>query len=215
MKQPAHSSICVLGFGGHSRSVADVALSIGVKELLFVDSNARPNESFAGFPVVSDLPSDLGNGWFLFPAMGDNLGRKAIWSNPISPIATLISLKSTIGTLAEIGEGTLVAHHAHVGPGACVGRGVIVNTGAIVEHECEVKDFSHISVNAAVAGRARIGSNVFVGAGATVIDGVTICDDVIIGAGATVIENIDVAGTYVGTPARAIRLRQAGERDSH
>nr|WP_244662013.1 hypothetical protein [Mesorhizobium huakuii] len=33
-----------------------MALSVGVKELLFVDSNARPNEAFAGFPVISALP---------------------------------------------------------------------------------------------------------------------------------------------------------------
>lgn len=185
--------------------MADVALSVGVKELLFVDSNARPNEDFAGFPVIGTLPPDLVNGWLLFPAMGDNLRRRGVWNDPILPIATLISPAATIGTLAEIGEGTLVAHHAHVGPAARIGRGVIVNTGAIIEHECEVKDFSHISVNATVAGRARIGSNVFVGAGATVIDGISICDDVIIGAGATVTDNIDVAGTYVGTPARPIR----------
>jgi UDP-N-acetylbacillosamine N-acetyltransferase len=205
MNRPAGKSIYVLGFGGHARSVADVALAIGVKELLFIDANARPNEEFAGFPVVRTLPPNLDSSWSLFPAMGDNLSRKAVWDDPLLPIATLVSLTATIGTLAEIGEGTLVAHHAHVGPAARVGRGVIINTGAIVEHECEVKEFSHVSVNSVVAGRCCIGSNVFIGAGATVIDGIRVCDDVVIGAGATVVDHIIASGTYVGTPARFIK----------
>ncbi|RJT40119.1 acetyltransferase [Mesorhizobium waimense] len=199
--------IYVLGFGGHARSVADIALSGGVKNLIFVDANAQPNEAFAGFRVVTVLPAKLAPGWRIFPAIGDNLGRRAVWEERRLPVATLISPTATIGALAEMGEGTLVCHHAHVGPGALVGRGVIINTGAIVEHECKVGDFSHVSVNATIAGRGRIGSNVFVGAGATVIDKLSICDDVIIGAGATVVDHITSPGTYVGTPARPMKNR--------
>lgn len=205
MTSSSESGIYLLGFGGHARSVADVALAAGIKSLIFVDANALPGESFAGFPAVTALPKTLIAGWSVFPAQGDNLSRKATHNKQQAPIAKLISPKATIGVRAEVGEGTIVGHHAHIGPAASVGRGVIVNTGAAVEHECQVGDFSHISVNATVAGRARIGSNVFVGAGATVIDKVSICDDVVIGAGATVVRDITAPGTYVGTPARPIK----------
>jgi UDP-N-acetylbacillosamine N-acetyltransferase len=197
--------IYVLGFGGHARSVADVALAAGIESLIFVDANALPNESFAGFPAVTALPGRLIAGWSVFPALGDNLSRKAAYSRHMARIAKLISPSATIGVGAEVGNGTIVGHHAHIGPAASVGRGVIVNTGAAVEHECQVGDFSHISVNATVAGRARIGSNVFVGAGSTITDKVSICDDVVIGAGATVVRDITAPGTYVGTPARPIK----------
>ena len=58
---------------------------------------------------------------------------------------------------------------------------------------------------AVVAGRARIGRNVFVGAGAVVIDSISVCDDVVIGAGAVVTSSIDEAGVYVGVPARRMK----------
>jgi acetyltransferase-like isoleucine patch superfamily enzyme len=45
---------------------------------------------------------------------------------------------------------------------------------------------------------------VFLGAGATVIDGTTIADDVTVGAGATVVSDIREPGTYVGSPARRL-----------
>lgn len=205
MSSIAYSGLYVLGFGGHARSVADVALAAGVKGLLFVDPNAMPDEEFAGFAVVSSMPHPASVDWKVFSALGDNLRRKQALDNVALPSVVLVSPTATIGRLAELGEGTFVGHHAHVGPAARVGRGAIINTGAIVEHECDVGAFSHISVNAAVAGRSRIGANVVVGAGATVIDGIRVCDNVVIGAGATVVDHIVATGTYVGTPARLIR----------
>lgn len=202
------AGIYFLGFGGHARSVADIALAAGVKDMIFVDAQARQGETFAGFPTLNLLPAPLAVGWSVFPAMGDNLGRRAAFE--LQDISVkLISPTATIGILAQVGVGTMVGHHAHLGPAAVVGCGVIINTGAIVEHECQVGDFSHISVNATVAGRARIGSNVFLGAGATVIDKVSICDNVVVGAGATVVDHILAPGTYVGTPARPVRNRSS------
>jgi UDP-N-acetylbacillosamine N-acetyltransferase len=63
---------------------------------------------------------------------------------------------------------------------AVVGRGVIINTAAVVEHDCVIGDFTHISVNATVARRCRIGSLVLLGAadGVTLAAGSTVIDDV-------------------------------------
>ncbi|RYG21463.1 MAG: hypothetical protein EON93_25905 [Burkholderiales bacterium] len=66
-------------------------------------------------------------------------------------------------------------------------------------------DFPHVAVNAAVGGRSRLGRRVLLGAGAVVINGVSVCDDVLIGAGSTVVADILKPGTYVGSPARRIR----------
>ena len=51
------SSLALLGFGGHARSVADVALTAGFDRLLFVDENVQRGESFLGFPVQRLMPS--------------------------------------------------------------------------------------------------------------------------------------------------------------
>lgn len=202
--------LLILGFGGHARSVADVALAAGFSSLLFIDDNAREGENFLGHPVQRDFSGPLPEGWQCLPASGDNDRRRrqieAIKETGW-PLATLVSPTATLGAGASIGPGSFVAHHAHVGPMARIGIGAIINTGAAVEHECAVGDYVHVSVNATLAGRSRLGDFVFLCAGATVIDGVAVGSGITIGAGGVVIEGIEQTGTYVGVPARRITSR--------
>lgn len=198
-------TLVILGFGGHARSVADVAVAIGWSRIVFVDQSAAENEQFASFPAVRLLPRTDDPAWRLFPAAGENLKRRTQVEATPGTKATLISPSARVGIGATVGEATLVAHGAHIGPSAKIGHGVILNTHAIIEHEVRVGDFTHISVNAVVAGRSKIGSNVFLGAGAVVIDSVTVCSDVVIGAGAVVTDSIDEPGIYVGVPARRVK----------
>jgi len=200
--------LLILGFGGHARSVANIALSCGYHDLLFVDPNAQEGESFVGHPAIGQFDSELYAEWDLFPGAGENLRRREqcwqIRSLGLIP-ATLISPRASIGQGAIVSPGCLVGHHAHLGPMSRIGEGCIINTGAIVEHESTVGDFSHVSVNATIAGRTRLGSLSMLGAGATIIDGLSVCDRVTIGAGAMVHRSIHVAGTYVGVPAKRVR----------
>lgn len=201
------TGLLILGCGGHARAVADVALSLGVKHLCFVDPHARPNETCGAFPVLRSWDKDLPKGWSVMPASGDGVSRQAQcdWADQHGwPLATLISPTATIGLGSTLGAGTFVGHHAHVGPMASVGAGCVINTGAIVEHECTVSDFTHVSINAAVAGRCHVGQFCFIGAGATVIDGVQIADGVTLGAGACAYRDLAEPGIYVGVPARRL-----------
>lgn len=195
----------IFGFGGHARSVGDIALSSGIDALVFIDPSVRPGESFGDHPAMVALPDHPEPSWGGFPALGDNERRRGLYETIVLHKPALIAPSASIGRYSVIGEATLVAHQAHVGPLARVGRGAIINSGAIVDHETQIGDFCHISVNATVAGRCTIGANVFLGAGATIIDGIKITDNVIVGAGATVVRDINEPGVYVGTPAQRIR----------
>ena len=199
--------LIIFGFGGHARSVADVALAGGIKELIFFDVNGHEGETFLGHPVLRYLPSKIDVNWACMPASGDGKKRQSQMEqieNLNWPIVTLIAPSATIGVGAVISSGSFIGHHAHVGPMAIVGKSCIVNTGAVVEHDCIVGDYSHLSVNSTVAGRSQIGKYVLVGAGATVIDGIKISDNVIIGAGGVVVKSINISGTYVGIPVKLV-----------
>lgn len=199
--------LVILGCGGHARSVADVALANYVREVTFVDPEARVGEQLFGYPVLKSFNPKAESCWVAFSASGDGRVRhehcRTIDSMGLKR-ATVLSSSATFGADCKVGAGSFVAHHAHVGPMARVGECVIVNTGAVVEHECEIGSFTHVSVNATVAGRCRIGCYSMIGAGATVVDGVSVTDGVVIGAGAVVIESILVPGVYVGVPARRV-----------
>jgi acetyltransferase-like isoleucine patch superfamily enzyme len=67
----------------------------------------------------------------------------------------------------------------------------IINTGAVIEHDCSVGDFSHISVRSVLCGNVNVGKAAFVGANATVIQGKSIGDNCIIGAGTTIRKNVE------------------------
>jgi sugar O-acyltransferase (sialic acid O-acetyltransferase NeuD family) len=199
--------LVILGFGGHARSIAAVALANGVKTLLFVDENAREGENFLGFPAERVFKRSMPGGWLCVPAIGDCIERLRQFEFAQSmgwPLAKIVAKDATIDADASVAAGCFIGHHAHIGPSAKVNEGCIINTGAIVEHESVVGKFSHVSVNAVVAGRSRLGSFVFLGAGAVVIDGVSVDDRITIGAGATVIHSLKASGTYVGSPARLV-----------
>jgi sugar O-acyltransferase (sialic acid O-acetyltransferase NeuD family) len=204
--------LLILGCGGHARSVADVALAIGYRRLLFIDDNARPGEQILGHPVQCELPRALPDSWGWIAAAGDNRVRQeqseAIGEGPwpADAMASVIAPSATIGAGAILGAGAFVGHHAHIGPMARLGTGVIVNTSAIVEHDCMIADYAHVSVHATVAGKSRVGCRTFICTGSTVIDGICIGDDIILGAGAVAVVSLDRAATYVGVPARMLPL---------
>jgi serine acetyltransferase len=49
-----------------------------------------------------------------------------------------------------------------------------------------------------------VGDGVFLGAGAVVIDSISVASNVVIGAGGVVVAAIDSPGVYVGVPVRRI-----------
>lgn len=203
----SYDGIAILGFGGHARSVADVALELGVRHLCFVDENARTGEEFAGFASVKQLEVPLPDRWAVFPALGDSVKRKfqvEFATESDLPLATLIAKSAYIGCQATVEKATFVGNNASVGPAVRLGVGCIINTSAVVDHESMIGDYTHISVNATVAGRCRIGRNVMIGAGAVIVDGISIADSVIVGAGAVVVRDIDEPGVYVGVPAKRL-----------
>lgn len=201
--------LVIFGCGGHARSVADVALSNGIGEILFVDPNARPAERVLGFPVITDIEfaSKPRPDAAFFVALGDNRQRQEVFDRLVTdgmlPVA-LVARGIYRGAGVTIGDGAFVGAGAHLGPEARIGPNTIINTRSIVEHGSTVGAHTHVAVNVTLAGFVHIGDRAMIGAGATVIDRVSICSDTIIGAGSVVIADITEAGTYVGAPVRRV-----------
>lgn len=63
-----------------------------------------------------------------------------------------------------------------------------------------------------IAKPIRVGNNVWIGAGSTILAGVTIGDDTVIGAGSVVTRSIPSGVVAVGVPCRVIRKITAAEK---
>lgn len=193
--------IYILGCGGHARSVADVILDNNPSQrLVFVDKNARENETILTFPVIKSLPAEAEA---VFVAIGDNAKRRKLAEG--KKLINVISKRAYVSSSAKLADGIFVGDGAHIGPLVQIGCGTIINTNAVIEHEDVIDDWTHVSVNATICGHVRVGKEVFLGAGSVVKDGIAICDNVTIGAGGIVIKNIGEKGIYVGVPTRRIK----------
>ena len=79
---------------------------------------------------------------------------------------------------------------------------MIVNTRAAIDHDCTIGAYSHVCPGTALAGSVTVGKHSWLGIGCQVRQGASIGSNVTVGAGATVVSDIQDGLTVVGTPAR-------------
>ena len=146
--------LLLIGGGGHCRSVLDCALSLDLYNDIGIVSKER--DAVLGIPFVGsdqDLSTLFQNGWTdAFITVG-SIGNTAVRRRLYEMIRQIgFNLPSIVDNTAivargtQISEGCFVGKKAVVNTGASLGCCSIINTGAIVEHDCAVGDFCHISL---------------------------------------------------------------------
>lgn len=209
--------IVVIGAGGHARVIIDAARLAGHQIVGVLAQDAHAGTEVLGCPVLGRddeaahvLTRLIGQVDSTAVAIGDNYVRAAIAhrlaeSMPQLQFATVVHPSAVVSPTARIGAGTVVLAGAVVGVGADVGRHCIVNTRASVDHDGRIEDFASVAPGAILGGTVRIGTRTAVCLGAKIIQGIDVGSDVIVGAGATVVRNISDGVVVMGTPARVVR----------
>ncbi len=201
----------IIGTGGHTRVVLDLARACGHRVAGFIEPAA--GAASPGFlwdlPVLAGLGAlrDLG-AVRVAVAIGDNRLRRETTDEAADAgavVETLVHPGALPEASASVGQGAQVCIGAILCAGCEIGEGAIVNSGAIVEHECRVGAFAHVCPGAKLAGRVDVGAGAMIGLGACVIQGVTIGAGAIVGAGSVVLEDVPAGATVVGVPAVVIR----------
>lgn len=198
--------LIIIGASGHGKVIADIAKLNGYSDIVFLDGDSSIKKC-AGYPVLGketmakELPGDI------FVAVGNAQIRKQLMEeNSNRNFPSLFHPAAVVATDVQIGEGTAVMAGAVINPNSKIGIGCIINTCASIDHDCIMGDFCHLSVGAHMCGTVKVGDNVWIGAGATVSNNISICNETTIGAGALVIKDIDNSGTYIGIPARKMKM---------
>lgn len=103
-----------------------------------------------------------------------------------------------IGRGASFGPGFVLIHS----DGVVINGAVRGGANVLVEHQVTI---------GAEGGRSPVlGNDIFIGAGAKILGGVTIGDGARIGANAVVVTDVAPGTTVVGIPARPVQRRDAG-----
>lgn len=92
---------------------------------------------------------------------------------------------------------------------------IVVGQRCMIGPSCYITDHDHgieagtpIAQQALRSARTSIGNDVWIGAGAVVLKGVTVGDGAIVGAGAVLTKDVPAGAVVVGVPARVVANRQ-------
>ena len=91
------------------------------------------------------------------------------------------------------------------------GRGCILNSACVVEHDCRLGDFVHVSPRGVLGGGARVDDGAHVAIGAVVLPGLSVGAWSTLGAGAVLTRSLPSGLVATGIPARGrVALERAG-----
>ena len=198
--------IAIVGASGHGKVVAELAEESGYQVVFFDD--AYPDKQkiehwqiIGNFTELLNLKEDykhaivaIGNNQIRF-----NLSDELFNSGFNLPV--LIHPSAVVSRYAQIDDGTVVFANAVINAFSKISRHCIINTSAIIEHDCMLGDAVHLSPNVALAGGTQIDKLSWLGVGSVTKQLVKIGSNVIVGANATVVKDIPADVTVVGTPA--------------
>lgn len=192
--------IYIYGASGHGLVVADIALSCGYKEVIFIDDGKLEYQKFEDIHKDHKTPIIIG--------IGDNKTRAKLQQKVKQEgfrVATLVHPSAIISPSITLGEGIVIMPNVVINAQAKIGDGAILNTACVIEHECKIGNFVHISPNVSLAGNVQVGDFTHIGIGSSVIHGLSIGNDCIIGAGSVVVQNIDNKRLAYGNPCKVIK----------
>lgn len=174
-------NLLIIGAGGHGKSVAEaVLLANHFKIVGFLDDNQALNTKIWDFEVLG--PTDQLHCYqssvdYVIVALGNNALRQRLTTNALNcgfKLATVIHPTAIVSPTALISAGSTIMAGAIIGTEAQLGYGAIVNCGAAVDHHAKVCDYSHLGVNACMAGGTILGTLAWMQAGSAIGYGVNV-----------------------------------------
>jgi sugar O-acyltransferase (sialic acid O-acetyltransferase NeuD family) len=205
--------LLILGAGGHSRAVADLASEVGWTVAGFTDrADASRAEVLGTDADVSALARASGIDAGVVGVGNSALDRRAelfaLLRDCGLSTPTLVHPRAVLARSSRVGAGSVVFGGCVLGAGIELGVNGVCYGGVIVEHDCRVGDHCYLSPGVILSGEVTVGRGAFLGAGAVVVPRVRIGAGAVVAAGAVVIEDVPAGTTVLGVPARAREARR-------
>ena len=201
--------LVLIGGGGFSSEVAEVAVQKGFKVIGYVDLVQTDSDlRYLGTP--EDYFLNNAQPEFVFPAFGA-VDRKGLLrrSGKLElmtdfNVPALVSSHAYVSSSVKLGRGTFISHGVVVNPNANIVDFSLVKSGTTIGHNVIVSNFSIISGNVFVGGGCKIGENTIVGPGVTIMQSVDIGSEVVLSVGSTVGRNVPDGKTTLPSLSRYV-----------
>jgi len=216
-------NIVIIGSSGHAKVVIDIVRKEGKFNIVgLLDKFRSVGDQTLGYPILGkeeDLPNLIRvhclKGAII--AIGDNFTRSKVASriktiSPELPFVRAIHPTASIANEVVIEEGTVVMAGVSINPCTSIGRFCILNTHSSLDHDSVLADFASLAPGATTGGNCQIGEYSAISIGAILIHGITIGAHSVVGAGSLVIKSIESFVVAYGAPAKVIRSRLPGDK---
>lgn len=199
------TSYVIYGASGQGKVILDLLLLQEFKNIEVIDDSPNKKE-LLGFPIQGVSQFKFAPGKEFIIGIGDNLIRKRISINNQLNYFKAIHTKAIVSKFTEIGDGTVIMARSVINVNVKIGKHCIVNTAAVVEHDCLIEDFVHISPNVTLAGGVKVEEGTHIGIGAVVLPNVKIGKWATIGAGSVILKDVPDYAIVVGNPGKIIKF---------
>ena len=198
--------LIVIGAGGHSSSIVNVAYSLHISIKAFIHNGKTGNTLF-GKPILADLSEiDSLMEYDICLALGDNYQREKYLTEALSRYPTLsfpalIHPTVNIGPFSKVGAGTIIMPYTVINTNVIVGSFCVLGSQSCVGHDSVLSDFSSLSPAATLAGNVSLGKRSVVGLGAKIREKVKVGDDSVLGSNSFLNRDLPNNVVAIGTPA--------------
>lgn len=208
-------SIIIIGAGTYGEVMFELAESCGYQVVGFLDEDDNKlGEEVMGVKVEGKFSDwkveDIRNKNFVV-AIGNNKIRHDIMVSILANggnTPTLIHPTAQISKSAQIGKGVYIQMGAVIWTKVHIGDFTIISPNTVIAHHTSIGHSCLISTLCAVGASLTIGNYTMFGFGSIAITGMKkIGDNVVLGAGTTVIKDVGDNVLMVGSPARKVRDR--------
>tara|TARA_B100000941_G_C28342414_1_gene467420 strand:- start:139 stop:768 length:630 start_codon:yes stop_codon:yes gene_type:complete len=199
-------TLAIFGSGGHAKSIYDIVKN---KKVYFFDKSKKEIQ------INNRIFNVIGNHEHMqtyktkisktVVAIGNNKIREwyfKYFKKKKFRFATLIHPKSHISFGSKIGEGSMIMQGSLINTDSIIGKNCIINSKASIDHDCIIKDHTHICPGVIIAGNVKIGRNCWIGLGSKIIENCKIGDNVFVAAGSIVTKNLKSNSFVKGVPAK-------------
>jgi sugar O-acyltransferase (sialic acid O-acetyltransferase NeuD family) len=192
------------GGSGHAKVIRDCIRASGGEVAFIFDDNSSI-KNLDETPVVGPYKSDFDVKEEVIISIGDNQTRKKISEKVVHKFGKAIHPSAMLSPYSKMEEGSVIMQGGIVNAGAKIGKHCIINTAVVIEHDCVIEDYVHLSPNVTICGNVSVGEGTHIGACAVVIPNLKIGNWCVIGAGAVVTDDIPDYSLVVGVPGKVIR----------
>ena len=206
-------NLIIIGVGGFAREIywhAQKSLGFGVEWQIkgFLDGDIKLEAAeYELLPdkILGDVDSyEICADDVFTCAVGTPKARRILVEKISARGGEFINLISTLAYVmptVKLGRGVIICPHVNIGDRAELEDFVAVNDISIIGHDAQIGKFSCVMPHANVAGKCKIGAEVFIGSGAIILPKAKVGDGATVGAGSVVLKKVRAGAKVFGNPA--------------